>query len=119
MPTKRERLEEFFRRLAAAPAARDHEEAFELIRRILTEVEDELSGIPENPHPPLKSTEDRMYPPRADNIFDLPEAPGVKRLRSAGHMTFVGLNGAIDIRTLDGELEFTKPGADGRSIEVS
>jgi len=115
MPTKRERLEEFYRRLAAAPAARDLDEAFDMIKRIMTEVEDELSGVPEDPNPPLRST-NRLYPPKADRMYDVPGAPRVKRFGSRRHDTFMGENGAIDIRDLGGNVEFSKPGADGRRV---
>jgi len=46
-------LDEFYRRLGSAPAASTFEEALGLIRRTLNEVEDDLSGFPMNPDPPL------------------------------------------------------------------
>jgi phytoene/squalene synthetase len=54
MATIRHRLDEFYRRLAAAPPARTADEALELICRMLDEVEDDMSGIPkETPPSPL------------------------------------------------------------------
>jgi hypothetical protein len=116
MPTKRERLEEFYRRLGPAPAPAGHDEAWRLITRVLTEVEDDLSGVSRDPHPPPKPKDGRMYPPMADKVFDVPGRPAVKRLRSAGHNILIGNNGAIEIRSLDGAIEFTKAGADGRWV---
>jgi len=109
-------LDEFYRRLGLAPDASTFEEALGLIRRTLNEVEDELSGFPMNPDPPLKSAEDRMYPPELDQIHDVPGSPKVKRLRSRYHNTFVGENGAIEIRSSSGTIEFFKPGADGKTV---
>ena len=117
MPTKRERLEEFFRRLGLAPAASNFEEALALIRQIMNRVEDELSGVSMDPDPPLDSDDGRMYPPKGDLVFDVPGKPAVKRLPSRRHCIFIGEHGAIEIRSLKGEIEFTKPGADGRRLE--
>jgi len=117
MATKRERLTEVFRRLAATPAARNRDEALELIGRTLNEVEDELSGIPRDPDPPPSPTDGRMYPPKADSIRDVPGKPLVKRFRSTAHNTFIGDNGAVEIRAIPDKLEFSKAGVDGRKVE--
>lgn len=116
MPTKRERLEEFYRRLGLAPAASTYDEALALIRKIMNDVEDELSGVPMDPDPPLKSDDGRMYPPKGDLVFEIPGRPAVIGLQSRRHHSLVGDNGAIEIRSLKGVIEFSKPGADGRSI---
>jgi hypothetical protein len=50
--TVRERLDEFYRRLHAAPLETTAEAALEQICRILDEVEDELSGVPKQLPPP-------------------------------------------------------------------
>lgn len=113
----RERLDEFFRRLIAAPAARNRDEALDLIGRILAEVEDELTGIPKDPDPPRRPTDGRMYPPLADSIRDVPGKPQVKRFRSRAHNTLIGINGAIEIRAIPDKLQLTKAGADGRKVE--
>ncbi len=117
MATKRERLKEFFRRLAAAPGARNRDEALELIDRVLNEVEDELSGIPRDPEPPPYRSTGRMYPPKTDSIRDVPGKSLLKRFRSTAHNTFIGDNGAIEIRAIPDKFEFSKPGADGRKVE--
>jgi hypothetical protein len=41
VPTKPERLDEFFRRLAAAPAAASYEEGYRMLCETLNRVEDE------------------------------------------------------------------------------
>ena len=51
--TVAERLQIFFGRLRQSPACRSAEEALELIGRILTEVEDEFSGCPQDENPGL------------------------------------------------------------------
>jgi hypothetical protein len=60
-----ERLNEFFRRLAAAPPASDHDEAMKQIADILNQVEDEMSSIAYDPTFPLN--DGRMYPPQPDS----------------------------------------------------
>lgn len=116
MPTKREWLEEFYKRMRLTPPASTYDEALALIRRIMNEVEDELSGLPMNPDPPLKSDDGRMYPPKGDLVIEVPGKPAVKRLRSRRHHIFIGDNGAIEIPSLEGLIEFSKPGADERSL---
>lgn len=83
----------------------------------MNDVEDELSGVRMDPDPPLDSKDGRMYPPKGDLIFDIPGKPAVKRLESKRHVTFIGDNGAIEIQSRMGEVEFNKPGADGRSLD--
>ena len=46
---KRERLNEFFRRLLAAPGVGTLEEAMIQLANVLDAVEDELTGIPNDP----------------------------------------------------------------------
>ena len=118
MQKKRETLEEFYRRLGLTPAATHFEEAFALIHRIMNEVEDELSGVPMDSDPPMDSDDGRMYPPKEDMVFDMPGRPAVKVCLSKRHHTLVGNNGAIEIRSLLGAIEFRKPGHDGRSLDA-
>jgi len=114
VPTKAERLDEFFRRLAAAPAVADREEAYRLLCETLNEVEDELSGEPFDPAAWM--TQDRMYPPRGDNARPVAGSPGVTRFRSRGHNSFVADNGAIEIQDTNKVVLFAKPGADGKGV---
>ena len=120
VPTpKGKRFNEFLRRLAVLPPASNFQEGYEQLAATLNKVEDELSGIEYNPN--LWRTDGRMYPPREDNIRDVPGRPHVKRLRSLGHNTFIGDNGSIEVQTAGrgatpGEVVFSKPGASGKGV---
>jgi hypothetical protein len=110
-----ERIQEFFRRLAAAAPAADHDEAMWQVADILNAVEDKMTSIPFDPSFPLN--DGRMYPPRPDSKRAVPDRTDVIRYRSKRHSTLIGDNGAI--RILDhasGDVVFDKPGADGRTI---
>lgn len=108
------RLREFYRRLARAEPAGSIEAALELLEEVLRETEDELTDIPYDPN--RWQTDGRLYAPQWDSVRDVPGNPTVKRFRSRGHNTFISENGAIEIRTVAGDLEFQKVGADGRDI---
>ena len=114
IPAKRIRLAEFFRRLAVAPAASTHDEAYRQVCETLNAVEDELTGIVFDPASWM--TDGRMYPAQPDSIRPVKGRPDLKRYVSLGHNTIIGPNGAIEIRLLDGTSVFQKPGADGASI---
>jgi hypothetical protein len=110
---KSERLEEFFRRLGALPAASSAAEAQKQIAETLDAVEDELTGIPNNPD--AWQEDGRMYPIQEDNW--VPQPKGVLRGRSAGHLIDLGANGAIVVRrSSDKSLVFEKLGADGNGV---
>jgi hypothetical protein len=111
---KRERLEEFFRRLLAAPNAGTFEEALMQLVSILDAVEDELTGIPSNPD--NWRYDHRIYPPQIDSMRAVSDHPQVRRFRSVGHNTYIGANGSLEIVALDGTIELRKPGLDGRGI---
>jgi len=116
---KSERLREFFRRLLELPAARNFQEAWDLIASTLNEVEDELSGVPNNPS--NWRTDGRMYPPQFDSEKRFAGHPKVRRFRSVAHNTLIGENGSIQIRAqapnpLHGEVLMSKPGADGKEV---
>ncbi len=110
MATIRERLNELYRRLAAAPRAAAADDAFDLICRTLDEVEDEMSGIPkQTPPPPLRAPAGRLYPPQADRIVRQPDGTLVARTRQ--HVIRVGADGSIAIvSATKGVVEFTKSG---------
>jgi hypothetical protein len=113
--TKGERLQEFLRRLAAAPLASDHDEAMGQVADILNAVEDEMTSIPYDPTFPLN--DGRMYPPQFDSKKADPRRTGSSRYRNRGHSTVIGDNGAIQIIDhRSGKPVFDKPGADGRVI---
>lgn len=112
---KPERFREFLRRLGSAPAASTFDEAYEQLCVVLNEVEDSMTSIPFNPE--LWQTDGRMYPPQADSVREVEGHPKVKRLRSLKHNTYIGENGAIEIRPApDGEVILAKPGADGKGV---
>ncbi len=114
--TRRERLTEIYRRLAVAAPAASGTDALDLIGRTMNQVEDELSGVPFNPE--NWRNDGRLYPPQPDSFRMVAGRPEITRFRSRGHNTFIRSNGAFEIRTLEGRVEFTKPGADGQGVEL-
>lgn len=111
---KRERLEEFFRRLCAAPSAGTFDEALAQLINILDRVEDELTSIPNDPD--SWQSDQRIYPPQRDAVRDVPGHSRVKRFRSRRHNTYIGDNGSVEIVRLSGSMEVQKPGLDGRGV---
>lgn len=75
-------------------------------------MEDDLTTIPNDPA--RWQTDGRLYPPRDDSARV--ERPGVTRYRSRGHNTWIGDNGAIEIKGVDGTVYLDKPGADGKRV---
>jgi|SRR5947207_1440277 len=114
MIAKSERLRELFRRLAAAPPAANANEARELLAFTLTQVEDELTDVPNNPE--NWRTDGRMYPPQNDSRREVVGWPNVIRYRSIWHNTYIASNGAIEIAAVGGDVLLSKAGADGRRI---
>jgi hypothetical protein len=113
--SRAERLEEFFRRLSAAPPGSDHDEAMRQVAEILNGVEDEMTSIPYDPTFPLD--DGRMYPPQPDSKKAISGRSDVTRYRSKRHSTWIGDNGAIQIIDhASGDVVFDKPGADGHTI---
>ncbi|HEX3151130.1 MAG TPA: hypothetical protein VHR66_23825 [Gemmataceae bacterium] len=115
MPTKAERIVEFFRRLAIAEPAATLEEAFRLVCETLNGVEDEWTDIPFNQE--TSDTDGRLYPPLWENLRSVPDHPDVKRHRHRWHNTFFAPNGAIEIvEVRSGAIVFSKPGLDGKGV---
>jgi hypothetical protein len=110
--SKTKRLRLFIEQLDSAPSASTADGALDLIARVLNEVEDQHSGVENNPD--AWKDDGRMYPPKEDNRREVPDRPSLRRYRSAKHNTFIGLNGSIRIRDLDGNILLDKPGSDGR-----
>lgn len=114
-PSRAQRLEEFFRRLAQRLPASSAEGALTILVSTLNEVEDELTGIPYNPE--SWATDGRLYPPLPDSRRPVPGCPDLARWRSRGHNTYIRDNGAIAIvRVPDGATVFEAPGRDGRGV---
>lgn len=113
---KKERFAEFLRRLSAALPAENAVEAFDLLCAVLNDVEDTWTSIPF--HPERFAIDGRMYPPQDDNKMVLPGPPRVECYRSRQHVTLIGENGAIEIRSVGAEpvVVLSKPGADGKGI---
>jgi hypothetical protein len=112
--SKAARLQAFYARLAEVPAAKDADNAYELLSRVLTAVEDEMSGTPADPT--QWKSDGRLYPPQDDNRTQVIDRPDIRRYRSLRHVTYIAANGAIEIATLRREVVFRKAGADGRHV---
>ncbi len=120
--TKKERVILILMALGKAPAASSRDDALALIAGIFREVEDEHSGVPDEP-----LNKERLYPPVAE-MARMDGKPGLRRYRHTSHYTIIADNGAIAIRvfqrgikdgvmTIIGErTELDKPGADGRTV---
>ena len=109
------RLQEFFARLGRCLPFTSSEEAYDGLVSILEAVEDELTGIPNNPQ--NWKTDGRLYPPQRDNWFEVPGRSDITRMRTKAHNVFIGSNGAIEIRTVKTSIVvFSKSGSDGRKV---
>ena len=108
----RARLAEYYRRLRSEPRARTAEEGLEKVRRVLIEVEDDLSGIlRKDPPPPPNRSDGRMYPPLDDMVTRHPD--GRITARTRGHNIEIEPDGAIKITNRrSGAVEFEQPGAE-------
>ena len=73
-----------------------------------------MSDVPFDPS--KWQSDGRMYPPQDDSERAVPEHPNVRRFRSRRHNTYIAMNGALEIRTIDGDVLLSKTGADGRSV---
>lgn len=112
--TKTERFEEFLRRLEVASPASNFDEAYRQVCDLLNDVENEMTSIPFDP--PKWRIDGRMYPPQMDKATLVAGRSDVTRFRNRRHSTFIGTNGAIEIRTDAGVVVFSKSGADGRTV---
>lgn len=81
----------------------------------LEEVEDELTGIPNDPT--RWQSDGRLYPPQRDNWSQDPDRPRVTRMRTKGHYVFIADNGAVEIREVRSRMiVFALAGSDGREV---
>jgi hypothetical protein len=114
--TRRERLTEIYRRLELAAPAASGTDALDLIALTMNQVEDQLSGVPFDPE--NWRNDGRLYPPHPDSHRTVAGRPDLTRFRSKRHNTWIRSNGAIEIRTSEGDVEFAKPGADGKGVDL-
>jgi hypothetical protein len=101
--SKGERLKIFNQRLIDAPAAKNADEAFQLLGKTMDDVEDAFSGIAKVDNPGLKY-QGRMYPPRPDFTTRLPGG-GLEAI-TKGNIIRIDPNGTIRIyaRNADGSI---------------
>ena len=111
---KNQRLAICCERLFRSPPFCSCEEAYLAVSTTLTAVEDEFSGIPNNPS--AWQTDGRLYPPQQDTKRAVPQSRAVFRYRSVAHNTFIAKNGSIRIETITGDVLLNKPGADGLAV---
>lgn len=112
---KTARLQEVYRRLAAAPAAQTFGEMRGQLNNVLNDVEDQLTDIPYDPR--SWETDGRLYPVQDDNVHAVEGHPRVRLLRARRSLIYIGDNGAIEVQdVVSGRVEFSKPGADGRGV---
>jgi hypothetical protein len=98
----------FYERLGNLPAPTSADEAFGQLSSTLTQVEDEFSGVVENPNPGLKP-DGRMYPPRADNITRTPE--GGINAKTFGNLIEIDPDGATRILSRrSGDVVYSREG---------
>lgn len=109
------RIRVFYERLQAAPAASTHDESYALFCSTLIAVEDELSGVPNNPNNWL--SDGRLYPPQPDRAYGVDGFPDVVRYRSFGHNTYIAKNGAVEVKIIPtNEVDFVRLGANGKGV---
>jgi len=94
-PPKSERIEEFLRRVAAAPLSVDGKEAFQQLSDVLNSVEDDMTTIPFDPVNWM--TDGRMNPPQMDHLKSGPRSKRRKTISNSPPQHFDrGLRGNRD-----------------------
>jgi hypothetical protein len=103
-----QRLSILYQRLHALPTPTTAEEALNQVNSTLTEVEDEFSGVPENPNPGLEP-DGRMYPPREDNITQTED--GGLTAKTRGNIINISPDGSVTILSRrTGEIVYSREG---------
>jgi hypothetical protein len=112
---KSDRLAELLRRLRNAAPFDCGAVARMALEDIMRAVEDELSGIRENPNAATSPPDGRMYPP--DDKFEVASgSPLVRTFKQTRHRTSIGENGSLQIIRSDGNVEIDLCGSDGRTV---
>lgn len=117
MASKKERLEELFRRLRQSHPFRNLKEARSALEAIMRAVEDELSGIPEAQDPASALNDNRMYPPHDDFLVETGTSEVLCFKHRARNRTYIAINGAMRITGPDGTCFIDLKGLDGRAVE--
>jgi hypothetical protein len=113
-----QRLVLFYERLGALPPFESHDQALAEIWRVLTEIEDQFSGVLRDATDMPVLTDGRMYPPHRLYAKQC-EIPGVTLYVQKGHWTYIGERGAVLIRNRkSGTVEFEKAGIDEGRIRL-
>lgn len=100
------RLAEVYRRVSRLPRHHDATSSFAQFCAVLDQVEDELSGVPQQTPPPPDEG-GRMYCPLPDRLTR--RRDGGFAARTTGHMINVGPDGAVEVVNLRaGRVEFRR-----------
>jgi hypothetical protein len=99
------------------PPFQSHDHALAEIDRVLTQVEDEHSGVERDPSGMPAVTAGRMYPPHPASAKEC-DLPGVVLYVQKGHFTYIGERGAVLIcNRKTRTVEFEKERSDGGRIQ--
>ena len=116
MASKKDRLDELFRRLRERHPFASLREARSALEAIMREVEDELSGVPEAKDPTTALNDGRMYPPHDDYLVETGTSEVLCFKHKARNRTYLASNGAMRITGPDGRSFLDLKGGDGRSV---
>ncbi|MBF9149411.1 hypothetical protein [Novosphingobium jiangmenense] len=112
-----ERFQLFLDELMSATAVASIEEAKLLLEQTLVRIENEHSGVPDNPDG--WQNDGRMYPPKEDRRRSISNEV-VAVYDSRGHRISFGHNGSIRIEIRrglgKGTIVLDKPGQDGKTL---
>jgi hypothetical protein len=112
---KAQRLRMIVSEVNSAAPFKDGKEARFVLAEIMRSIENQHSGVPENPGAADAATDGRMYPP--DDMFESASgSPRVRLFRHLRHRTFIGENGALRIVTALGHELIDVAGRDGRTV---
>ncbi len=114
--SKAARLTEFYDRFQSAPPCANATDALQQLCAILNAVEDEFSGVANQPD--NHRSDGRMYPPQDDAAREVDGRSELTRYRSRAHNTYISSDGAVLIMTTSNKVLFSKPGSSGLEIKL-
>jgi len=115
IPSRELRLQEFFSRLERQDPFSTRDQAYSALVSTLEEVEDELTGIENDPS--QWQSDGRLYPPQEDHWVPEDGYPSITRMRTRGHYVLISTNGALEIQDIKTEnVVFSKAGSNGRKV---